>query len=64
MVLVQESHDISEHVVYYLSKRLLGPETHYLHVEKCALEAVIIVQIFRHCILLCKTTIIAYANPM
>ena len=44
MVLVQESHDGEEHVVYYLSKSLLGPEIRYCHVEKLALAAVFVVQ--------------------
>ena len=64
MVLVQESHDGEEHVIYYLSKSLLGSEIRYCHVEKLMLEEVFIVQRFRHYILLRKTTIIADANPM
>ena len=64
MVLVQESHDGEEHMVYYLSKSLLGPEIRYCHVENLALAAVFVVQRFRHYILLHKTTIITDANPM
>ena len=64
MVLVQESHDGEEHVVYYLSKSLLSRETHYCHVEKLALATVFSVQRFRHYVLLHKTTIIVDANPM
>jgi hypothetical protein len=41
MVLVQEDDDDTEHVIYYLSKSLSGPELRYSHVEKLALEAVI-----------------------
>jgi len=63
-VLVQESYDGEEHVVYYLSKSLLGPETRYCHVEKLVLAAVFVVQRFRHYILLRKMTIISDANPM
>ena len=64
MVLVQESNDGEEHMVYYLSKSLLGPEIKYCHVEKLALAAVFAVQRFRHYILLRKTTIVVDANPM
>jgi hypothetical protein len=46
MVLVQEDDDDEEHVIYYLSKSLVGPEIRYSHVEKLALEAVIVVQRF------------------
>jgi hypothetical protein len=43
MVLVQEDTNGEEHVIYYLSKSLSGPELQYSHVEKLALEAVIAV---------------------
>ena len=64
MVLVQETDDDQEHVVYYLSKSLSSPKIRYSHVEKLALVAVIVVQRIHHYILLRKTTIIANANPM
>jgi hypothetical protein len=64
MVLVQEDDNGEEHVIYYLSKSLAGPEIRYSHVEKLALAAVIVVQRFCHYILLCKTLIIADSNPM
>jgi hypothetical protein len=64
MVLVQEDDDVTEHVIYYLSKSLSGPELRYSHVEKLALAAVIVVQIFHHYILLRTTTVIADSNPM
>jgi len=64
MVLVQETDDDQEHVVYYPSKSLSGPETHSSHVEKLVLDVVIAVQHFCHYILLRKMTIIANANPM
>jgi len=64
MVLVQEVDDDQEHVVYYLSKSLSGPEIHYSHVEKLALVIVQAVQHFRNYILLWKTTIIFDCNPM
>jgi hypothetical protein len=54
---------LQEHVIYYLSRGLVGPELNYTHVEKLALEAVHVVQRFRHYILLCKTTVIAIVNP-
>jgi hypothetical protein len=43
---------------------LQGPEIHYSHMEKLALEVVIVVQIFHHYIFLRKTSIIADSNPM
>jgi hypothetical protein len=64
MVLVQEDPNGEEHVIYYLSKSLSGPELRYSHVEKLALAAVIVVQRFHHYILLCTTTVIADSNPM
>jgi hypothetical protein len=64
MVLVQEDPIGEEHVIYYLSKSLSGPELRYSHVEKLALAAVIIVQRFHHYILLRTTTVIADSNPM
>jgi transposase InsO family protein len=64
MVLVQDDSNDEEHVIYYLSKSLSGPELRYSHVEKLALAAVIVVQRFRHYILLRTTTVIADSNPM
>jgi hypothetical protein len=64
MVLVQEDPNSEEHVIYYLSKSLSGPKLRYSHVEKLALAAVIVVQRFRHYILLCTTTVIVDSNPM
>jgi hypothetical protein len=64
MVLVQEEPNGEEHVIYYLSKSLSGPELRYLHVEKLALAAVITIQRFRHYILLRTTTVISDSNPM
>jgi hypothetical protein len=64
MVLVQKDSNDEEHVIYYLSKSLSGPELRYSHVEKLALAAFIAVQRFRHYILLCTTTVIEDSNPM
>jgi hypothetical protein len=44
MVLVQEDDDLSEHVIYYLSRNLVGLELKYSHVEKLALATVHTVQ--------------------
>jgi hypothetical protein len=63
-VLVQEDPNGEEHVIYYLSKSLSGPELQYSHVEKLALAAVIVVHRFCHYILLCTTTVITKSNPM
>jgi hypothetical protein len=64
MVLFQEDDSHDEHVIYYLSRSLTTTEIKYMHVEKLALAVVQVVQRFRHCILLRKTTIIFYCNPM
>ena len=64
MVLVQDEDDGNEHVVYYLTRNLLDPETHYAHVEKLALAAVHTVQYFRHYILLRTITVVLDCNPM
>jgi hypothetical protein len=63
MVLVQEDDELHEHVIYYLSQNLVGPERNYSHIEKTALAVVNVVQRLRHYILLCKTTVVANVNP-
>ena len=40
MVLVQDNDNGNEHVIYYLSRNLLDPETCYAHIKKLALAAV------------------------
>ena len=52
-----------EHVIYYLSRVLAGPELRYSHVEKLALAAVYAIQRLRHYILLRTTTVVADVNP-
>ena len=52
MVLVQVHNDDSEHLIYYLSKGIIGPELHYSHVEKLSLAVVFSVTRLRHYILL------------
>jgi len=59
MVLVQEGEDHLEHVIYYLSRVLMGPELSYSHVEKRALAVVHVVQRLRHYLILRKTTVVA-----
>jgi hypothetical protein len=44
MVLVQEDDALKYHVIYYLSRVLVGPELNYTHVEKLALAVVHAVQ--------------------
>ena len=63
VVLVQEDDKLVEHVVYYLSHALAGPELRYSHVEKLALAAVYVVHRLRHYILLRTTTVVADVNP-
>jgi hypothetical protein len=63
MVLVQEDDKLHEHVIYYLSRNLVGPEINYSHVEKLDLVVIHVVQRLRHYILLCKTTVFVDVNP-
>ena len=46
MVLVQTDDAHIEHVIYYLSKGLVGAKLHYPHVEKLPLIAAFVVQRF------------------
>jgi hypothetical protein len=62
MVLVQEDDELHEHVIYYLSRNLVGPELNYSHIEKLALAAIHTVQRLRHYILLCMTTVVSDVN--
>ena len=64
MVLVQIDEHDQEHVIYYASKSLLDFETRYSNVDKLALATVIVVQKFRHYILLHTTTVYADSNPI
>ena len=63
VVLVQEDDKLVEHVIYYLSRALAGPELRYSHVEKLALAAVYAMQRLRHYILLRTTTVVVDVNP-
>jgi hypothetical protein len=63
MVLVQEDDALEEHVIYYLSRGLVGLELNYSHVEKLALAVVHVVQWFCHYILLRKTIVVVIINP-
>jgi hypothetical protein len=63
MVFVQEVDELCDHVIYYLSQNLVGPELNYSHIEKIALVFVHAVQRLFHYILLCKTTVVFYLNP-
>ena len=63
MVLVQVENGI-EHLIYYLSHNLNDTEVKYSYIENLALVAIQDVQIFRHYILLRKTTIVSNCNPM
>ena len=44
MVLIQEDDALMEHVIYYLSRGLIGPEIRYSPVEELALVVVHAVQ--------------------
>jgi hypothetical protein len=63
-VLVQLGDDGHEHVIYYISKNLLGPPLKYNHDEKLVLTVVLTVQKLRHYILLRTNKVVADSNPM
>jgi hypothetical protein len=63
MVLFQEDYALEEHVIYYLSQGLVGPELNYSHVAKLALVVVHAIQCFCHYISLRKTTFVFIINP-
>jgi hypothetical protein len=63
MFLVQEDDFLSEYMIYYLSRGLVGMELNYSHIEKLVLAVVHVVQWFRHYILFHKTTVIIVVNP-
>lgn len=64
MVLIQEYNVGIEHPTYYLSQNLNDTEIRYTHVEKLSLVVVQAIQRFHHYILLLKTTVVSYCNPM
>ena len=61
--LVQEDDELQEHVIYYLSRALSGPELRYSHIEKLDLAVFYVVQIIRHYILLMTTIVVEDVNP-
>ena len=63
VVLVQEDDKLQEHVVYYLSRSLAGPELRYYHIKKLTLAAMYTVHRLRHYILIKTTTLVADVNP-
>ena len=63
MVLVQEDDFLSEYMIYYLSRGLVGLKLNYSHIEKLALATTHAVQQFCHYILFRKTTVISIVNP-
>ena len=63
MVLVQEDDELCEHIIYYLSQNLVGPERNYSHIEKLALATIHAVQRLHHYILICNTIVVVDVNP-
>jgi hypothetical protein len=63
-VLIQLGDENHEHVIYYISKNLLGTPLKYKHEEKLTLAVVLVVQKLRHYILLHTTMVVADSNPM
>lgn len=61
--MVQEDDAFTEHVIYYLSQGLVGPELRYSPIEKLALTIVHVVQRLRHYILIRKTFVLVVVNP-
>ena len=64
MVLVQTVIVHIEHVIYYLSCKLVSSELRYPYIKKLALAATFVVHKFRYYIILWTTTVISDANPM
>ena len=64
MVRVQSDEHDQEHVIYYTSKSLLKSEARYSHVEKLALDTIIMVEKFHNYIFLHTTTVYVDSNPM
>ena len=64
MILGQTNDQHNEHVIYYLSKGLIGAKFHYAHVEKLALAMLKVVQFLSHYIILRTTKIMSDTNPM
>lgn len=63
-VRIQEDEDQNEHVIYYVSKNLVGPPVNYSHEEKLALVVVFSVQNLRHYILMRTTRLVTNSNPV
>ena len=63
-VLIQIGDEDREHVIYYVSKNLLGPPLKYKHEEKLALVVILTVQKLCHYILFRTTKVVADSNPM
>jgi hypothetical protein len=63
-VLIQLGDDGREHVIYYISKNLLGPPLKYNHEEKLALLVFLSVHKLLHYILLRTTKVVVDSNPM
>ena len=63
-VLFQLGDDGCEHVIYYISKNILGPPLKHNHDEKISLIVLLVVQKLPHYILLRTTKVVANSNPM
>ena len=64
IVLVQTDDVHIEHVIYYLSRGLVGAELKYPYVEKLALAAAFAIHKFCHYIILRMTIVISDVNTM
>lgn len=64
MVLVQTYDHHTKHVIYYLSKGLVGVELRYPYIEKLALEATYAIQCFFHYSILQTTIVVSEENPI
>ena len=63
-VLVQEDDARHEHVIYYISQKLIGPPLRYSHEEKLSLAVIFSAQKLRHYIIANHTRVVADSNPM
>lgn len=64
MVLVQEDYVGTKNPIYHLSQNLNVAEIRYTDVENFSFVVVRVIQRFHHYILLTKTMVVSYSNPM
>ena len=63
-VLIKEDDTGNKHVIYYVSKNLVGAPVSYLHEDKLVMAIVFSIQKLYHYILMCSTKVMNNSNPM